>query len=706
MKAVFKAVCLFFLCCSAYTLKAQISQPIQNTQNIQTESAAITKSDTARFSDSLYEELTKNGFTAEKQLLQNTLSSDFPYNVIVPIQPPSPAPAQTANKAETASNERKLIISVTQQNVSGRIKEYMDFIRKLKERSAPFQIEIVFTANDYSETSQVQSVGTTDMSNTEMFYAGTYTYINALDTTENTAVLIIGTDKKNERLLPQFVRYVQIIPGGINYENRGVVIPRGFFKTITDACANAGIFYSIRGRFLSLYRLGLIKAEPLVSAWLSSEIPASMLVSDEQNFYSVFTVIEECVNLYAACDFTDTDTHYSLFRLFNKSLWISERTYLIFLILTSAVTLFAFFILSFIRGTHRYIHRQEFLQTWYLIPVMIGSGAFFLSAAQVLTAQILQQNYRFALFALAVKTAFALSFLILFFVPQHVLKLPLTGFIYGYLLSVGAFLNIFLFASADIALIPIFIVEYLIVYISRGMRKISSLIAALVFMLLPYIPFITAFTEFDSALYTRFISEASFAYNVLFAAVLFPFLIMGIRILIRLKLWGRRINSKARRLADAKNKMFAQSAFALICFCAVFIVSTTVFLFTTPAKRNNAVKTLPTKKTVSLSLERTVRFEHGFFVLHLSSALPVIRYHIEINSQSALPVFESNYPYDMFAKPLSAVFALDDYPPEPFTLNFSTDGVHDTLCTITAYFKDGGVIKTEQLHYTITGIPK
>ena len=152
--------------------------------------------------------------------------------------------------------------------------------------------------------------------------------------------------------------------------------------------------------------------------------------------------------------------------------------------------------------------------------------------------------------------------------------------------------------------------------------------------------------------------------------------------------------------------MFAQSAFALICFCAVFIVSTTVFLFTAPAKRNNAVKALPTKKTVSLSLERTVRFEHGFFVLHLSSALPVIRYHIEINSQSALPVFESNYPYDMFAKPLSAVFALDDYPPEPFTLNFSTDGVHDTLCTITAYFKDGGVIKTEQLHYTITGIPK
>ena len=297
MKAVFKAVCLFFLCCSAYTLKAKVSQPIQNTQNIQTESAAITKSDTARFSDSLYEELTKNGFTAEKQLLQNTLSSDFPYNVIVPIQPPSPAPAQTANKAETASNERKLIISVTQQNVSGRIKEYMDFIRKLKERSAPFQIEIVFTANDYSETSQVQSVGTTDMSNTETFYAGTYTYINALDTTENTAVLIIGTDKKNERLLPQFVRYVQIIPGGINYENRGVVIPRGFFKTITDACANAGIFYSIRGRFLSLYRLGLIKAEPLVSAWLSSEIPASMLISDEQNFYSVFTIIEECVNL-------------------------------------------------------------------------------------------------------------------------------------------------------------------------------------------------------------------------------------------------------------------------------------------------------------------------------------------------------------------------------------------------------------------------
>lgn len=700
MKAVFKALCLFFLCCSAYTLKAQIKWQA-HTQDIQTKNAGISKSENARFSDFLYDELSKSGFAAEKQLLQNTLSSDFPYNVIVAIPPSLPDSTQTENTV--APNERKLIISVTQQNVSGKIKEYMDFIYKLKERLAPFQIEIVFTANDYSEISKVHSDSATDVLNAETLCAGTYTYINALDKTENTAVLIIGKDKKNERLLPQFVRYAQIIPGGINYENRGVVIPRGFFKTITDACANAGIFYSIRGRFLSLYRLGLIKAEPLVSAWLSSEIPAAMLISDEQSFYSVFAVVEECVNLYTTCDFTDTDTHYSVFRLFNKSLWISERTYLIFLILTSAITLFIFFILSFIRGAHRYIHRQEFLQTWYLIPVMIGSGAFFLSAAQVLTAQILQQNYRFALFALAVKTAFALSFLILFFVPQHVLKLPLTGFIYGYLLSISAFLNIFLFASADIALIPIFIVEYLIVYISRGMRKISSLIVALVFMLLPYIPFITAFTEFDSALYTHFITEASFAYNVLFAAVLLPFLIMGIRILIRFKLWGRRTNSKDRRLADAKNKMFAQSAFALICFCAVFIISTTVSLITMPKKQTKALKTLPAKKTVFLSLDRTVHFERSFFVLHLSSELPVIRYHIEINSQSALPVFESNYPYDIFAKPLSAVFALDDYPPEPFTLNFSTDGTHDTLCTVSAYFKDGDTIKTEQLHYTITG---
>ena len=248
------------------------------------------------------------------------------------------------------------------------------------------------------------------------------------------------------------------------------------------------------------------------------------------------------------------------------------------------------------------------------------------------------------------------------------------------------------------ALIPVFIFEYVIISISRSMRKLIPLILCSLCMLLPYIPFIEVIAGFDAQLCAYFISEASFLFNVLYAAFLLPFAIMIIRILLRFKLWKRR--------ETASKKSIRMQAVFVISFAALFFIALfTVSLLTAAAQESAALKK-PQKKSdsVSLSFERTAQLGRSLFTLKLSSERPVVRYYIEISSSSVLPVFEANYPYDMFVKPAAAVFALDDYPPDPFILNFSTKGIQNTLCTVIAVIEADEGIRIEQHSCTIAGI--
>ncbi|MGI5173652.1 hypothetical protein H0R92_08635 [Treponema sp. OMZ 840] len=668
MKPAFKILCIALLLC------------ILQTRSLL--HAEATKSAQALYSDFLYDFFEKSGFKPEKQLLQNTLSYEFPYNVVIAL-----------NKEK---DKKKLIIAIPQQDIKTAVPVLTAFIQKLTAENFDYRIDFVFTANDYSP------VPTADELNAGTYYnAGSLSYIENLETKENTAAFLIRLQTDTVFSHPKRKNGTEIIPGGRGEYGTGTLIPRPLFTLITDAFYKADINYYIKDSFLSLYRLGLTQSDPLISTWLTAHIPAVMFKTNAEHPNYLLNGIEQCIRQYASLQTVGTETHYSIFRIFNRTLWISEKTYIVFLSLAAALTLCLFFIFSFIRGAHRYIHREEFFKTWYLIPLTIGVTALLLFFAQFITAQIIGSRTDAALFFLSVKTVFAVTFFVFGFFPliYYIFKLPLTGFIYGYLLSVAGFLNIFLFAAIDITLILLFIFEYIIIYISRTMRKVFPLIGCMIFMLLPFAPFINALTGFNSELCFRFISGARFGYNILFAAILLPFLIMIVRILIRFKLWKR-------RGSEAKSKIRMHAVFAAVFFVCFFTVTFAVsFVLRSVYKNKNASQPIETK-AVSLIPERIVQFERSIFTLKLSSKLPVIRYRIEVRSQTVLPVLESNYPYDMFLKPFTAVFALDDYPPEPFTLSFSAQGINNTVCAVTAYIKTETGIQTEKLSYTITGVPK
>ena len=705
MKRVFKiCAAVFFL--SAFQIPAAartepskfvqpvLSSPLQTvpqkpSQTVPSKSVQTVslKSARALLSDSLYALFLEEDFDVEKQYLQNTMSDNFPYNIIVSF----------GEKNGKTENQKRLIISCPQQDAADIMPQIAGLIHRIEAKHLNIETFFVFTANDYSPADDFLP-----LTNDPAFAnSGTYTCINNLETTENTTVLVMHKGENRHIFSSLRKRHIEIIPGAKNDYNKGTVIPRDFFKMFTNACSSADASYSVRDRFLSLYRIGFSENDPLVSAWFSAGIPALMLILIEENADVLCSVLEYYAERYnSAAPFGD-DAGYSVFNLFDRTFFISEYAYVLFLSVSAAVTLFLFFIFSFIRGAHRYIHRAEFFRTWYLIPLILCVTAFLLFAVQIAILKTAPAGIRIPLFFLAVKTVFALALFTFVFFPfaYYTFKLPLTGFIYGYLLSVSAFLNIFLFAAVDLALIPVFIFEYVIISISRSVRKVIPLLLCSLCIPILYIPFIEVIAGFDAQLCAHFISEASFLFNLLYAAFLLPFAIMIIRILLRFKLWKR-------RGTKSKKAIRMQTFFVMSFIALFFIVLFTLSLLTDSAQQEDAaLPDLHTKEnTVSLSFERTAQFGRSLFTLKLSSKQPVIRYYIEIGSSSVVPVFESNYPYDMFLKPSTAVFPLEDYPPEPFTLNFSAEGIRDTLCTVIALVQTDDGIKTERLAYTITGV--
>ena len=88
-----------------------------------------------------------------------------------------------------------------------------------------------------------------------------------------------------------------------------------------------------------------------------------------------------------------------------------------------------------------------------------------------------------------IKLIFSMIFISIFFVVQGILKISITAFLYGYLITIVSIFNIFLFSTRDLTLFIIFVTEYIIIYLSRRAKRISSVIFYFLLMLLPFLPY-------------------------------------------------------------------------------------------------------------------------------------------------------------------------------------------------------------------------
>ena len=178
-------------------------------------------------------------------------------------------------------------------------------------------------------------------------------------------------------------------------------------------------------------------------------------------------------------------------------------------------------------------------------------------------------------FAFLIKIIISLLFLFFISFAQIIFKFPLSTFIYGYLGSFIAFINIFVFTFIDISLFIPFSFEFLIILITSSFKKRKNLFLTIALMVLPFLPYLL-FT--DGAILNnifRIASRTSFIGNVLLALLLIPFQIVWIKILIRMKHFGKQKGVTFKRiLIDVLMNLGA--IFSIVLFIQILIHTDTI----------------------------------------------------------------------------------------------------------------------------------
>jgi hypothetical protein len=624
----------------------------------------IQRSAPAFLSDSLYSFFEKQNITVEKQLLTNTNSELFPYNLLVSL-------SENTKIEQETSDKQSVIILIPQEDVISHINSFIDFIQNSPSVSN-INISCILTANDKTKKTD-----------------GSRTALESISNKEHISVIILESIQIPEP--PGYDTDLIFVPG-----SQGAIAPRYIFEAVNKGLKESPQSYKIRGHFLSLYRLGLISSTPILSTWQKGEVDSCSIIVQNNAFKNISEWLNPVLINFDKTNLHNTDTYYSYFSFF-PSLFITEKAYTILLIIVTLVTLFIIFGFSFVIGEKSAIYKKQFTKTWFLIPLILFFTCLFLYFGQSLTQFFFPFYEKAPVSAFILKIAFAFLFLALFSFLQYLFKMPLTQFIYGYLLGIIAFLNIYIFSAIDISLLLLFVFEYVLIYLTRPAKRIVPLFFSFILIVLPYVPLLYDVWTLGTMNIVENFFMTSFFGNLLISCILLPFQIMFIRVLVKFELWGKRHSVSIQ-------KILIQAV--IIIFLIAFISIGSYFI-------SNRVENIESKdadflrnnagSSISLSTDRKILFGRSVNQIQISSKLPVLNYHITITSESTLPIYEANYPYDILSTPFIAEFNLSDYPPEPFILEFTKDDKTSALVEITAQIEYGSQLVTETTSYTVLG---
>ena len=610
-------------------------------------------------STELEKKLELDKYSLERELLKGSLSLDFPYNIII----------SSKNEHILANNKDKICIIFSQKDLL----QHYDALRPLFDAldEGPFYTEILLSANDEKLHPSF-----------EASLQGIQTYIeNNLEYENLHTILIDFQEKKLKKGL------------SIDIGTKNHLAPLPLVRSFIHSLEKNTIPYTIEGGFSSLVRLGFTSENPVLAFLQNKEIPALALNTDENNIAETVFLLTEHIKNYNPNSLVEESSQYSFFYIFEHFFSISEIHLVALIIILAFLTLLIIVFFPFLLGKNRFLHKEEFSKSWPLLPLLILLNAFFFYISQPFMSLLFPHFESLPQFAFLIKIIISLLFLFLISLAQIIFKFPLSTFIYGYLGSFIAFINIFVFTFIDISLFIPFSFEFLIILITSSFKKRKNLFLTIALMVLPFLPYLL-FT--DGAILNnifRIASRTSFIGNVLLALLLIPFQIVWIKILIRMKHFGKQKGVTFKRiLIDVLMNLGA--IFFVVLFIQILIHTDTI-----PKTKLEKTKEISTtdKSFIEHVSNHTINYDTEDIECIIESSLPVLRYEIKIHSASLLPIYEANYPYDILTEQEWALFHLDDYPPNPLLLRFSSDASLDKRLYITAYLLDGNeVVKTEE----------
>lgn len=615
----------------------------------------------SELSKAIEHDLINAGFSPSRANLTPTGQDVFPFNIILNFPASQLKPVSSGQKKtlQTVSEDSRtsLILCFTQKDAEENKETLFPFFKKIQSSSFPFSLTVLFSALDDSPIS-----GNDHLCGTEVF-ARTY------EDPDHAAAIVLSLGSKGK---------TTVTAGSSNDSS-----PSWLLKRIVSAFKTSGDPIEFPHPFFSLYRLGVLPDDARMASFIHVQIPcASVSFAADTSLNALLSLL----NSYGIQGTENWDRHYAFFHIKNSTVLLNERFFVIIFLVFGVVSLLILSSFSFTGNRSSYMN--DFIRTWYVIPLTLAVSFISLEAGQFLCPFIPFIMHAPPIVLFGIKLFFSCIFISVLFIVQEQLRLPVAPFIYGYLLTLMAVINVFVFSTLDLSLFILFAAEYVIIYIARTAKKIIPLFLFVILMLLPFLPYAVSLLNGASSDALRNIVLCSPSGNIFLSCALFPFQIMYLRILVRLNLFG-----KVHELP--LKKVFLRAAISI----AVLITVSSMPLFLIQ-------KLFPIHKAASSSSDFSgVLFtnapspEHlavstyetsfrGMTTRHvlITTDKEAVRCTVSVSANGKTPVYDSLYEYDINEQTQTASFLIPDYPPQSFTIDYAAESEDDSNITVTVYF--------------------
>lgn len=602
-------------------------------------------------SDALFAELEKTNLGEAKKIpLSTAVFENFPYNI------------QIEFPAQDNPSQKTFVVALTQEDAWRKLDFVKEIFAFVNENKFEFDVNFILTAGDIRKISGNEKT------------TGTEVFCQAMEGAQNLHALLLDF---------RATKKTCVTPGAEKN-----ISPLYLTRSLCSSLDEESVGYRISGdMFLSLYNLGILKSDARLSSFLSRDIPAVMLslLSEKESYEYETSAIKHFLLGVRLPESGNWSRHYIPVKLPSKLFWITEGQTLtaIAIFITLCIFILSDFEFIFRKKSRRLVKLKESaLKSTYLIFLTAAVITASLVLGQILITAFQKTGTKNIALLLIIKTSVPFFILSVIYPLEIKIHKNLPPYIYEYILSLSALLNVFIFTNFDISLFFLFAFEFLILTLSRPAKRTAFLYVFMAIFFLPFVPLLYSILIYSDATKIFELVFCALDKNIFMGFALVPLGLLWLRILAR-------VNSKARSAKSAVAYYFIACTASIvgIAVLSVFSISVLNRIFFKNVEQNRPfvrVEKSAENRFASVSIFDSEYYGGKIRSIEISSEKTPERYAIFLQGESENPVYFSIY--ETSHENNRTEFLLPENPPRNLTVPYTPDFSDNSIITVEAYF--------------------
>lgn len=557
------------------------------------------------------------------------------------------------------NSEKTHYLFFTREFVFARPELFVEFVKNLKSINSNLNCTIVITASDYSKIPESQK---------RYFPGGTKEFASQVDNEDSCFAILV------EHASPKVNKQKREIVSGGNKSTS----PAYIVKSLKAGLQSQNLSPLISNYFAAFHSLELMKENTKLNYILDSNVPGAAVYLIPQE--SDYAALLETELKLSDSKKTNNETHYSFVNFLGQYIYLGESFLCILFIIFILTNLFVICFFTFNGNQKNVARKKDIYRSIAIIPAIIlicTLTGFLVERIFFKLPDFLKYGnliiFAFKIIAVTCSTLFIFSF-------QLKYNYLISSYAYGFLMRNLSMLNVIIFTFADIALFPLFLLEFICIFLSSRTKTLLGMALWSFISLLIFVPHFCDFIQFSSEYGLKMLASPGFIPDIFLALALTPVIIQLMRICIALDVTS--IKSSDKKTIEVYITMIISSVIILLMYlftCTFVRFNTTV---QTPKELPVIVKDLNDE---NFKINFTESNFMGLTEYHLkikNTGFDRINFVVQLNDGAAL--YDSNFDYTSTGKNKTAI-CIPDNPPANFELVYSTDTNKSSVIHIEAF---------------------